>query len=117
MFNIINYTGPSGLRTCTIYSPSLTTNGEMIDIPSGTQNVILYCICTRNTNVVVGPTVWSFNGVELMTQASGDNPYYRNNVPTPLIIPSFTATRAGTYRCTSFEGTVTIDLAIPRTYV
>ena len=88
----------------------------MIDIPSGTQNVILYCICTRN-NVAVGPTIWSFNGAELMTQASGDNPYYRNNVPAPLIIPSFTATSAGTYRCRgSVLRAVTIDLAIQRMY-
>ena len=107
---------PSGNRICRMFSPNLTTNGEMIDIPSGTQNVILYCICTRN-NVAVGPTTWSFNGVELMTQASGDNPYYRNNVPAPLIIPSFAATRAGTYHCTGVDDMVTIDLAIPRMYV
>ena len=86
----------------------------MIDIPSGTQNVILYCICTRNTNVAIGPTIWSFNGAELMTEASRDNPYYRNNVPAPLIIPSFTATHGGTYRCTSVDAMVTIVLAIPR---
>ena len=101
--------------TCSIYSPSLTTAGGMIDIPSGTQNVILYCICRRN-DVAVGPTVWSFDGVELMTEASGDNPYYRNNVPAPLIIPSFTATRAGTYSCTRVEVTVTINLAISSMY-
>ena len=90
----------------------------MIDIPSGTQNVILYCICRRDDNVAVGPTTWSFNGTELMTQASGDNPYYRNNVPAPLIIPSFTATRAGTYRCRgSVIREVTIDLAISRMYI
>ena len=86
----------------------------MIDIPNGTQNVILYCICMRN-NVAVGPTTWSFNNdVELMTQASGDNPYYRNNVPSPLIIPSFSATRVGTYGCGSLTNgpSVTIDLAL-----
>ena len=103
------------VRTCRIYSPSLTTNGEMIDIPSGTQNVILYCICMRD-GVAVGPTTWSFNDTELMTQASGDNPYYRNNVPAPLIIPFFTATRTGTYRCTGFDTMVTINLAIQRMY-
>ena len=38
-------TGPSGRgRVCTIYSPSITTNGATMNIPSGTQNVILYCI-------------------------------------------------------------------------
>ena len=51
-----------------------------------------------------------------MTQASGDNPYYRNNVPASLIIPSFTATRAGMYNCTGFEDMVTINLAIQRMY-
>ena len=102
-------------RTCGIYSPSLTTNGEMIDIPNGTQNVILYCICRRN-GVAAGPTVWSFDGVELITAASGDSPYYRNNVPAPLIFPSFTATRAGTYSCTRFDVTVTINLAISSMY-
>ena len=86
----------------------------MIDIPNGTHNAILYCICMRN-NVAVGPTIWSFNGAELMTQASGDNPYYRNNVPAPLIIPSFTATYVGTYGCRSLTNapSVTIDLTLP----
>ena len=87
----------------------------MMHILNGTENVILYCVCTRN-NVAVGPITWSFNGVGLMTQASGDNPYYRDNIPTPIIIPSFTANRAGMYRCTGFDAMVTIDLAIPRTY-
>ena len=87
----------------------------MMHIPNGTQNVILYCLCTRN-GVAVGPITWSFNNVELMTQASEDNPYYRDNIPTPLIIPPFIATRAGTYRCTSFDRMVTIDLAILRMY-
>ena len=64
----------------------------------------------------MGPTIWSFNGVGLVTQASGNNPYYRNNVPTPLIIPSFTATYAGIYRCTGVYVMVTINLAISRMY-
>ena len=51
-----------------------------------------------------------------MTEANGDNPYYRNNVPAPLIIPSFTATRAGTYCCTGHTTVVTIGLAIQRMY-
>ena len=93
------YTGPTAPRVCNIYSPNVTTNGALMDIPSGTQNVILYCIC-RRTNVAVGPTTWYINGVQVTrTQASGDNPYYRNNVPSPLIIPTFTATHAGTYGC------------------
>ena len=104
------------MRVCTIYSPNVTTNGAMMDIPGGTQNVILYCICRRN-NVAVGPTIWFINGAEVYhTTASGNNPYYRNNVPSPLIIPTFTATLAGTYGCGSpidFDiPSVTIDLAI-----
>ena len=71
----------------------------MMDIPSGTQNVILYCIC-RRTNVAVGPAYWFINGTRVTrTTASGNNPYSRNNVPAPLIIPSFTGTSAGTYGC------------------
>ena len=85
----------------------------MMDIFSGTQNVTLYCICRKN-NVAVGPTTWFINGTAVTTTASEDNPYYRNNVPSPLIIPSFTATHAGTYGCGGFTNTpsVTIDLAI-----
>ena len=120
-------------RTCTIYSPSVTTNGAMMDIPSGTQNVILYCICTRNDNsnrpVAVGPARWFIDGTAVTrTTASGDNPYTRDNVPSPLIIPTFTATRAGTYGCGSTiivnnyptdptTPSVTIDLAILSMYV
>ena len=85
----------------------------MMDIFSGTQNVTLYCICRKN-NVAVGPTTWFIDGTAVTTTASEDNPYYRNNVPSPLIIPSFTATHAGTYGCGGFTNTssVTIDLAI-----
>ena len=108
-------TDPSGTtRTCTIYSAglSITTNGAMI-IPGGTPNVILYCICRRN-NVAVGPTTWQYNGTAVPTTASGDNPYTRDNVPSPLIIPLFTATHAGTYGCASVSTTssVTIDLIL-----
>ena len=86
----------------------------MIDIPSGTQNVILYCKCTRDTNVTVGPATWYINGTQVTrTQASGNNPYSRDNVPAPLIIPSFTADRVGRYSCDSFgDGRVTIDLTL-----
>ena len=83
-----------------------------MDILNGTQNVILYCICRRNNDVAVGPTTWFINGTAVTTTASGDNPYYRNNVPSPLIIPLFTATHAGTYGCGSNDSPrVTIDLA------
>ena len=69
-------------------------------IASGTQNVTLYCICNR-TNIAVGPTLWYFNGVQVnLTEDNGSgNPYYRNNVPSPLIIPYFVAPYNGTYSC------------------
>ena len=115
LFDYLMFTGPSvPNRVCTIYSPSATSNNAIMDIPSGTLNVTLYCICRRN-NVAVGPATWFINGTAVTrTTASGDNPYTRDNVPSPLIIPSFTATHAGTYGCASLTSTpsVTIDLAI-----
>ena len=95
----------------------------MMDIPSGTQNVILYCICTRDGNdVAVGPTTWFFEGnpVTLTETVTTDgNPYYRNNVPSSLIIPSFTADHDGTYGCGSGDGvntpSVMISLALAGT--
>ena len=117
VLNITNYlifTAPSGfVRDCRIYSPSLTTNGGIIDIPNGTQNVILYCICTRN-GVAVGPAVWFFGDTAVTTTVSGNNPYTRDNVPAPLIIPSFTANRVGTYSCENLQFRATIDLAVSR---
>ena len=88
----------------------------MMDITNGTQNVILYCICKRN-NVAVGPTYWFIDGTAVTrATASGDNPYYRDNVPSPLIIPTFTTAVSGIYGCGSGFGVstpgVTIDLAI-----
>ena len=100
------------IYVCTIYSPSLTTHRGMMDIFSGTQNVILYCICRRN-NVAVGPTYWFINGTRVTyTIADEDNPYSRDNVPASLIFPSFTSTSAGTYGCSKFTNTpfVTINL-------
>ena len=117
MFNIINYlifTAPSRFqRTCRIYSPSLTTNGGMIEIPSGTQNVILYCICTRD-DIAAGPATWFFGSTAVTTTVSGDNPYSRDNVPAPLNIPSFNADHVGTYRCENLNVEATIDLAVSR---
>ena len=87
-------------------------------IPIGTQNVILYCIC-RRTNVAVGPIYWFINGNQVnRTTASGINPYSRDNIPAPLIIPSFSATHVGTYGCAGFTNalSVTIDLAVLGTY-
>ena len=92
----------------------------MVHIPNGTQNVILYCICRRG-NVAIGPATWFINGTEVTcTTASENNPYSRDNVPAPLIIPSFTATHVGTYGCENLGSEsfgserVTIDLALPR---
>ena len=106
------FTGPGGNRICSIYSPSLTTNAGMMDIFNGTQNVILYCICRRNS-VALGPTYWFIDGTQVTRPTSdGDNPYSRNNVPAPLIIPSFTSTSAGTYGCSENTNAphVTINL-------
>ena len=90
-----------GLTTnCNIVSTNLPTvtaaGGPII---SGTTNVILYCICNRN--VVVGQTRWFFNGTRItQTQDDGSgNPYSRDNVPSPLIIPSFVAPHNGIYSC------------------
>ena len=111
-------TAPTGTqRICNIYSPNFTTDGGMMRIPSGTQNVILYCICWRH-NVAVGPSRWFMGSTEVThTTASGNHPYTRGSrsIPGPLIIPSFTTSHVGTYTCTS-DGydvdTATIDLAL-----
>ena len=66
----------------------------------------------------MGPAIWFIDGTAVTTTASGDNPYTRDNVPSPLIIPLFTATHAGTYGCGSdvlnspTAPSVIIDLAI-----
>ena len=92
----------------------------MIDVPNGTQNVILYCICRRG-DVAIGPATWFINNTEVTrTIASGNNPYRRDNVPAPLIIPSFNAHHVGTYGCDNLGSQsfgserVTIDLALSR---
>ena len=115
MFSIFNliFAGPTGDRICSIYLPSLTADGGVMYIPSGTQNVILYCICRRN-HVAAGPTYWFIDGNRVtLTTASGDDPYSRNNVPAPLFIPLFTGTSAGTYGCSGNTNGphVTIDLS------
>ena len=113
MVNYLIFTDPSGDRTFAIYSQSVTTDGAVMHIGDGTENVILYCI-SRRTNVAVGPALWFFGGTAVTTTASENNPYTRDNVPSPLIIPLFTATHAGTYGCgnNASSPSVTIDLAI-----
>ena len=92
-----------------------------MDIPSGTQNVILYCICRRgNDDVAIGPAIWSINGTAVTTTASGNNPYTRDNsVPSPLIIPLFIANSVGSYRCVNpirENSAATITLALAGMY-
>ena len=98
----------------------MTTPSGMI--ANGTEDVILYCTCIQD-NVAVGPVLWFFNDTQVTaTQANGSNPYYRDNVPSPLIIPLFVASNDGTYRCGSdinIESTSdnNIILTLPGTYV
>ena len=83
-------------------------------IPSGRQNVILYCICRRG-NAALGPTRWFINNTRVTDTTGGSNPYSKNNVPAPLIIPSITSTSAGTYGCSEDANgppRVAINLAI-----
>ena len=100
-------------RTCTIISTSLTTPRGVLAY--GTEDVILYCICMVD-DVAVGPTRWFFNETQVTaTQANGNNPYYRDNVPSPLIIPLFATGYDGTYRCESDSGILTPDDSITLT--
>ena len=72
-------------------------------------------MCTKNNNVAIGPATWYFGSTAVTTTASGNNPYTRDNVPAPLIIPSFNASHVGTYSCANFGNErVTIDLALSR---
>ena len=99
-------------RNCTIYS---STGGS---ISSGATDVILYCIC-RIGDIAVGPATW-FNGNDMVGTSNdgSDNPYTRNNVPSPLIFTSFTSNEAGTYRCRSNESpAATIVLSVLGMYV
>ena len=116
-------------RVCTIIStslPSLTASSERI-ITRGTQNVILYCVCEID-NVVVGPTFWFFDGalVTLTENDGSGNPYLRDNVPSPLIIPSFDYPHGGNYSCgptnifdvvSTQRDTITLTLDLPGTYI
>ena len=101
------YIGDPGIYThstaCNIISsnlPGLTAAGGVIS--NGTQNVILYCLCNRS-DVAVGPSIWYINGDQVtLTQDDGSSkPYYRDSVPSPMIIPSFVTPYDGTYRCAS----------------
>ena len=112
----------SNQRTCNINStslPTLTTPSGMI--ANGTEDVILYCICVID-NIAVGPTIWFFNNILITaTQANGNDPYYRNNVPSPFIIPLFSTSNVGTYRCESVGSTSapgdSITIMLPGMYL
>ena len=94
---------PEPPRTCTIISslPAVTTpSGLTAVVASGTQNVTLYCICMTD-NIAVGPIRWFFNGTEVTRKNKAGNPYSRNNLPSPLIIPLFVFGHDGTYHCKS----------------
>ena len=75
LFGYLIFTGPEAPDNCTIYSPSLTTNGGVVhNIGSGTQNVILDCTCIcRRNNVAVGPATWFDGNTAVTTTASGSN--------------------------------------------
>ena len=90
---------------CTITSTSLTTlNTAGGQIPSGTQNVILYCLCLRG-DIVISPAIWFHNGTEVvLTQDDGTgSPYFRPVVPSQLIIPSFVSPYNGAYGCARYN--------------
>ena len=107
-------TGTGETRSCEIYLPSNTTSEGSLNIA---KNVIFYCIC-KVDNSAVGPTTWFFNNTKVnrITADGLGNPYYRDNVPSPLIIPSFTPTLVGTYGC-GFQPTmpsITIILTLSK---
>ena len=55
-----------------------------------------------NNNIVVGGARWFFpNGdqVRIQSLSRPGSPYFINNIPTPLIIPSFVHPYDGTYSC------------------
>ena len=94
---------PGGNVYCSIVStnlPTVTAAGGVI--ANGTQNVIFYCLCMRvNSIVTLGQTFWFLNGARInLTQDDGSgNPYFRDNVPSTLTIPSFVTPHDGNYSC------------------
>ena len=116
------FTAAFGSHTCAIYSTSLAsmtvTSGSITSgrIVSGATNVILYCICRIN-DVAAGPVTWFVGNQMVGSNGGSDNPYTRDNVPTPLIFLSFTTTEVGTYQCRSNTVTATIVLSLFGMYV
>ena len=120
---IFTAAGLSAQRDCTIISTSftnLTTDGGVII--DGTQNVTIYCLCMIN-HIVVSGARWFFpNGTRVRIQSPlrPGSPYFRNIIPTPLIIPSFVHPYDGTYGCgpgsdfsrvSSYGDTITLTLS------
>ena len=105
VFNVFFVADPESANdvNCSIVStnlPTVTAAGGVI--ANGTQNVILYCICMRvNSIVTVGRTRWFFDGTRItLTQDDGSgNPYFIDNVPSTLTIPSFVTPHDGNYSC------------------
>jgi len=104
-FNYLIFTDAGeGQTTCTIISTSLTTlttDGGVIF--NGTQNMIIYCLCMKN-NLALGGARWFFpNRTQVRTETHRltrpNDPYYRNIVPSVLIIREFVHPYNGTYSC------------------
>jgi len=104
-----DYISRSFQSTCTIISTSpttLTTYGGAI--VNGTQNVIIYCLCMRN-NVAVAGARWFFpNHTQVRTATHrltrANDPYFRNIIPSVLVIRKFVHPYDGTYYCGPSSG-------------
>ena len=100
------FTDPGDTTRCNIISTSfctLTTDGGAII--NGTENVTIYCLCTRGSSfpvaVGLGNTSWFLNGDQITRDEADEtrSPYFKETVPLQLIIPSFVSPHNGTYTC------------------
>ena len=94
----------TGNTRCSIIStnlPTLTADGG--EIINGTQNVIIYCLCLRDNTAAVGGAIWFLSDGTAVrrddNQVQTDSIYYRNVMPSQLIIPTFVNPFDGTYGC------------------
>jgi len=117
-FNYLKFLDASrGQTTCDIISTNLTTlttDGGVIF--NGTQNVIIYYLCMRD-NVAVGGARWFFpNRNQVRTETHWltrpNGPYYKNVIPTPLIIQKFVHPYIGTYGCGHTRHFSTVSVTI-----
>jgi len=65
--------------------------------------VIIYCLCLRN-NVAVAGARWFFpNGTQVRVETHSatrpNDPYFRNTIPSVLVIQKFVHPYNGTYSC------------------